>query len=200
MKISKPNKRILILCEGVTEYLYAKSLQSELPRSLQRSVSIEIDNNAKNNDPRSLADEARRRKRKAIKEKKPFEFDLFDFIWLFFDHDNWPQLEDAFQIIESENFCIAYSSICMEHWFILHFEDCGKSFQSGAEALHRLKLLWPSYHKTKLKHYELLKTQLSTAKVRAKTLRKTVQTEIPKYQRNPYFTIDKLIDFFSELK
>lgn len=195
MKISKPNKRILILCEGVTEYLYAKSLQSELPRNLQRSVSIEIDNTTKNNDPRGLADEARRRKRKAIKEKNPF-----DFIWLFFDHDNWPQLEAAFQIIESENFCIAYSSICIEHWFILHFEDCGKSFQSGTEALHRLKSLWPAYHKTKLKHYELLKTQLSTAKDRAKILRKTVQTEIPKYQRNPYITIDKLIDFFHELK
>lgn len=69
MKISKPNKRILILCEGVTEYLYAKSLQSELPRNLQRSISIEIDYNSKN-DPKSLAEEARRRK--SQKRKEPF--------------------------------------------------------------------------------------------------------------------------------
>lgn len=68
MMINKPNKRILILCEGVTEYLYAKSLQSDLPRNLQRSISIEIDYNSRN-DPKSLAEEARKRKRKARKER-----------------------------------------------------------------------------------------------------------------------------------
>jgi hypothetical protein len=194
MKINKPNKRILILCEGVTEYLYAKSLQSELPRNLQRSISIEIDYNSQN-DPKSLAEEARKRKSKAIKERNSF-----DSIWLFFDHDNWPQLEAAFRIVDSEGFCIAYSAICIEHWFILHFENCGRSFQDGAEALRFLKTKWPEYHKTKLKHYQLLKNYLDTAIERAKTLRRNVQTDLPKYQRNPYFTIDKLIDFFNHLK
>lgn len=194
MKINKPNKRILILCEGVTEYLYAKSLQSELPRSLQRSISIEIDYNSRN-DPKSLAEEARKRKRKARKERNSY-----DSVWLFFDHDNWPQLEAAFRIIDSEGFCIAYSAMCIEHWFILHFENCGRSFQDGTEALRFLKTKWPEYHKTKLKHYEILKDELDTAIDRAKTLRSNVQTDLPKHQRNPYFTIDKLIDFFDEFK
>lgn len=194
MKINKPNKRILILCEGVTEYLYAKSLQSELPRSLQRSISIEIDYNSRN-DPKSLAEEARKRKRKARKERNSY-----DSVWLFFDHDNWPQLEAAFRIIDSEGFCIAYSSMCIEHWFILHFENCGRSFQDGTEALRFLKTKWPEYHKTKLKHYEILKDELYTAIDRAKTLRRNVQTDLPKHQRNPYFTVDKLIDFFDEFK
>lgn len=194
MKINKPNKRILILCEGVTEYLYAKSLQSELPRSIQRSISVEIDYNSKN-DPKSLAEEARKRKRKARKERNSY-----DSVWLFFDHDNWPQLEAAFRIIEAEGFCIAYSSMCIEHWFILHFEHCGRSFQDGNEALRFLKNKWPEYHKTRLKHYDLLKDKLDTAIDRAKTLRRNVQTDLPKHQRNPYFTIDKLIDFFDEFK
>jgi len=194
MKINKPNKRILILCEGVTEYLYAKSLQSELPRSLQRSISVEIDYNLRN-DPKSLAEEARKRKRKARKERNSY-----DSVWLFFDHDNWPQLAAAFRIIDAEGFCIAYSAMCIEHWFILHFENCGRSFQDGTEALGFLKTKWPEYHKTKLKHYEILKDQLDTAIDRAKTLRRNVQTDLPKHQRNPYFTIDKLIDFFDEFK
>ena len=194
MKINKPNKRILILCEGVTEYLYAKSLQSELPRNLQRSISIEIDYNSRN-DPKSLAEEARKRKRKARKERNSY-----DTVWLFFDHDNWPQLEAAFRIINTEGFCIAYSAMCIEHWFILHFENCGRSFQDGTEALRFLKTKWPEYHKTKLKHYEILKDDLGTAIDRANTLRRNVQTDLPKHQRNPYFTIDKLIDFFEEFK
>ena len=194
MKINKPNKRILILCEGVTEYLYANSLQSELPRSLQRSISIEIDNNSRN-DPKSLAEEARKRKRKARKERNSY-----DSIWLFFDHDNWPQLEAAFRIINTEGFCFAYSAMCIEHWFILHFENCGRSFQDGTEAFRFLKSKWPEYHKTKLTHYEILKGELDTAIDRVKTLRRNVQTDLPKHQRNPYFTIDKLIDFFDEFK
>lgn len=191
--ISLPNKRILIICEGITEYLYAKSLQSELPRKLQRSVSIEIDYNSKN-DPKGLAEEARKRKRTAMGEKN-----AYDSIWLFFDHDNWPQLQAAFSIIETEEFCIAFSSVCIEHWFILHFENCGRSFQNGEEALHYLRSKWPNYHKTKIKHYEELRNRLDTALVRAKAFRRNVQTDLPKHQRNPYFTIDKLIEFFKEL-
>lgn len=194
MKINEPNKRILILCEGITEYLYAKSLQSELPRNLQRSISIEIDHHSRN-DPKSLAEEARKRKRKARNERNSY-----DSVWLFFDHDNWPQLEAAFRIVDREGICIAYSAMCIEHWFILHFDNCGKSFQEGAEALRFLKTQWPEYHKTKLKHYEILKDRLGIAIERAKKLRRNVQTDLPKHQRNPYFTIDKLIDFFSDFK
>jgi hypothetical protein len=190
MRFNRPYKRILILCEGITEYLYAKSLQSELPRELQRSISIEIDYNSKN-DPKSLSIEARNRKKKAKKERNSYNT-----IWLFFDNDNWPQLEEAFRIIDSEEFYIAYSSICIEHWFILHFEDCGRSFRNSGEALSHLKLKWPEYHKTKFKHYDELKNNLEAAISRAKILRNNIQIDLPLHQQNPYFTIDKLIDFF----
>ena len=194
MKVNKLNKRILILCEGLTEYFYAKALQSELPRSLQRSIAIEIIFNS-NNDPRSLATEAKIRKRRAKEERNPY-----DAIWIFFDNDNWPKLETAFKIIESEKISIAYSSLCIEHWFILHFEDCGRSFQKGTEALNHLKTKWPAYHKTKINHYQEIKHNLEAAIQRAKVLRKTVQLDQPIHRRNPYFTIDKLIDFFRGLE
>jgi len=140
----------------MTEYLYAKSLQMEVPRSLQRSISIEIFFQNPN-DPRSLIQEAKRRERVAHKEHN-----AYDAIWLFFDNDRWPQLDEAFSLIQQYNYRIAYSCMCIEHWFILHFEQCGRAFVNGDEAAHYLKKLWPTYHKTKINPYRELKDRLQT--------------------------------------
>jgi RloB-like protein len=188
------NKRILILCEGATEYIYAKSLQMELPRDLQRSVSIEIFYQTQN-DPKSLVQEAHRRQRNSAKERNPY-----DNVWLFFDNDNWPQLEEAFELIARYHFNYAYSSICMEHWFILHFEHCGRSFANGEEALRYLHRLWPAYHKTKVNAYKELKERLAAAIERANTISRNQDEELRIHERNPYFTVHDLIRFFDELK
>jgi len=193
MKLTKPNRRILILCEGETEYFYSKALQQKLPRNIQRSVSIEI-NYGSQNDPKSLAQEAKRKKEKARKDRNPYEL-----IWIFFDNDNWPQLSDAFNIIQKEGFKMAYSSMCIEHWFILHFENCGKAFLNGEEALRYLKTLWPEYHKTKINHYQVIEERLNEAINRAKILKKNLPKEIENYRKNPFFTIDELIAFFQAL-
>lgn len=84
MSLRRPNRRILILCEGVTEKLYATSLRAELDRRLQRSISVEVTQGDQQN-PLDLVREAIVKKKKARKEKNPY-----DDIWIFFDHDNWP--------------------------------------------------------------------------------------------------------------
>ncbi len=193
MKPEKPNKRVLILCEGETEYFYAKALQQNLPRNTQRFVSIEINHGSKS-DPKSIAKEAKRKKTKASKERNPYEQ-----IWIFFDNDNWPQLADAFGIIQKEGFKIAYSSMCIEHWFILHFENCGRAFSDGEEAFRHLKKIWPEYHKTKINHYHELSDRLNEAINRARTINKNHTMEIEIYRKNPFFTIGELIDFFRAL-
>ena len=193
MRKRRYNKRILILCEGQTEYLYAKSLQMALPRDQQRSVSIEIDFDTEN-DPLKLVKAARRRKQKAKKEQNSY-----DDIWLFFDHDNWPQLPDAFAMIDQEGFRIAYSAICLEHWFILHFEDCGRAFVDGKEAERYLKKHWPTYHKTKIKHFAILEDRLEVARERAVLIRKRVVPDKEVFEQNPYTTVDHLIDYFEKL-
>jgi hypothetical protein len=185
----QPNQRILILCEGLTEYYYAMALKNTLPRTLQRNLTIEPDIHHPN-DPRSLAREAVRRAKVAKKERNPYTC-----VWLFFDNDNHPLLQDAFQIIEKENFCIAYSSLCIEHWFILHFENCGRAFTNGAEALSYLKGFWPAYHKTKINHYEALTARLDNAIARAETIRNNADASLLIQQRNPYITVDTLVAF-----
>jgi len=164
-----------------------------LPRDQQRSVSIEIDFDTEN-DPLKLVKAAMKRKQRAKKERNPY-----DDIWLFFDHDNWPQLPDAFQIIHKEGLEIAYSAICIEHWFILHFEDCGRAFADGKEAERYLKKYWPTYHKTKIKHFAFLKDRLEVARERAALIRKRAEPEKEVFEQNPYTTIDHLIDFFEKL-
>lgn len=61
------NKRILIFCEGVTEQLYAKSLRSDLPRNIQRSISVEIAVGGQH-DPRNLVKEVIVKKRRLIRK------------------------------------------------------------------------------------------------------------------------------------
>lgn len=191
----KLNKRILILCEGMTEYLYAKGLQMELPRDLQRSISIEI-SYSNRNDPKSLIQEAIRKNKLAKKERN-----AYDNIWLFFDHDNSPHLAEVFSVIEKESFSYAYSAMCIEHWFILHFEDCGRAFQNGDEAEKHLKRFLPAYHKTKTNAYAELSRHLDIAISRAERIRKKQEEDgVHKHLRNPFFTVHDLIEFFNKLK
>jgi len=130
----------------VTEKYYATSLRSELSRSLQRSIAVEIAVGDVQ-DPLHLVKEAIMKSKKANKEKNPYEA-----IWLFFDHDNWPQLQEALLLSEKEGFKLAYSALCLEHWFILHFQDCGRAFQKGEEVVNYLKKHWAIYHKTKMNY------------------------------------------------
>lgn len=188
----RPNKRILILCEGVTERLYATSLRAELDRTLQRSIAVEVVVGGKQ-DPLSLVKEAITKAKKARKEKNPY-----DLVWLFFDHDNWPQLRDAFELIEKESFKIAFTSRCLEHWFILHFEDRGRAFQRGEEVSRHLKGLWPEYHKTKLNHFNILKNNLPLAIERANLINGR-EEDILIFEKNPYCSIPDLISYFQSL-
>jgi hypothetical protein len=182
------------LCDGMTEYLYASSLKRELSRENQRGLQIEIDNHAGGN-PLTMAMTAVNKKKIAIKEKTPFSA-----IWLFFDHDNSPKLADAFSIISKNDFNIAYSAICIEHWFVLHFEDCNKAFQTAKQALRHLQKNWPDYNKTKIKHYDHLKNRLPLAIKRAKAIRRNADKALAIERQNPYFTVDKLIAFFDDQK
>jgi len=135
MSLRRPNKRILILCEGVTDKLYATSLRAELGRNLQRNIAVEGAVGDQQN-PLDLVKEAIGKKKKARKEKNPY-----DNIWIFFFHDNWPQLRNAFRLMEMEEFKFSFTALCLEHWFILHFEDCERAFQRGEDVLVILVIL-----------------------------------------------------------
>lgn len=178
----------------MSEYLYAKALQQELPRALQHSVAIEIDYSHQN-DPLSLAKEANRRAMKARKERNPY-----DAVWLFFDHDNHPRLQAAFELAVKQKFELAYTAICFEHWLILHYENCGRAFQNANEAIQYLKKFLPSYHKTKSKVFEALRDRMELAIERANLFIRNQDADQALHLRNPHFTIPELIHFFGRLR
>lgn len=188
MKRSSTYHRILILCEGFTEEIYAKSLRTAfLSRAMQRSVTVEVVRHKKN-DPLNLITEAKKRVKQATKEKTPYQD-----VWLFFDHDNSPHLSEAFAIAQKEGYKLAFTAISLEFWFILHFEDCGRAFKDGEECLKHLKKLWPTYHKTKLNHFAELGSFLDLAISRALQLEKKYVGNSMSSEFNPYTSIHQLI-------
>ncbi len=95
----------------------------------------------------------------------------------------------------------AYSAICLEHWFLLFFEDNRRSFRNAEEVIHYLKQRhWPTYHKTKINHYELLKDRLPLAMERAAFIKQQVDHSMPINEWNPFFTLHEFIAFFDELR
>lgn len=184
---------MLILCEGVTEEVYSKALRTAfLPRNLQRTVNVDVVR-YKKNDPLSLVDEAKHRVKQAKKDKIPY-----DVVWLFFDHDNSPGLQQAVDQAQQLGFKLAFTAISIEFWFILHFEDCGKAFSNGEECLKYLIRLWPKYHKTKINHFVDLGSRVELAVERAERLAK--RNEHSKItEAHPYTSVQQLIAFFKEL-
>ncbi len=102
------SKRILIVCEGFTEQLYAKSLKEELSREAKRSINIEIANTQKSNS-KNLVDYAIAQIKKARRERNQYQK-----VFIFFDHDNCPNLAESFRKIKENNIDVAFCSICIE--------------------------------------------------------------------------------------
>lgn len=187
-------KRILILCEGFTEEIYAKSLRSNLlSRELQRTVSVEVLRHKKN-DPLNLIAEAKSKVASAKKARAPY-----DEVWLFFDHDNSPHLPRVIPDAEKAGFHLAFSAISLEYWFILHFEDCGRIFSNADECYRYLLKLWPIYHKTKLNHFEQLFSYMDAAIERAER-RERHNKGVELIDRIPFTSVHKLVEFFKHLE
>lgn len=189
-KRTASQERVLILCEGVTEEIYSKALRSAfLPRSLQRTVTVDVIR-YKKNDPNSLLEEAKHRVKQAKNERIPYSY-----VWLFFDHDNSPHLQHVIEEASKLGFKLAFTAISLEYWFILHFEDCGKVFTNAEDCLKHLLKLWPKYHKTRINHFTELENRVTMAIERAEHLEKK-NTGIKVFNAQPYTSVHQLIAFF----
>lgn len=196
----KAGKRILILAEGQCEYFYAMALKNELPRDKQRGIGIEIPKPDGKTTALQLLDKALQAQAKARREGN-----AYDAIWLFFDNDNQPQLPNFFARLAQTNIRVAYSSLCIEHWFIMHLVDDRSPNTSTVQVIAKLDALWQkhfkqAYHKTKLKHFEILKPYLPQAMQRADAISRQAEADgFAPEQLNPYFTLPLFIRFFQSL-
>lgn len=196
----RAGQHILIIPEGWCEYNYAQALKHSLPRDKQRSISVEMPKPNNENSAFQLLDKAEVMIKKARRDKNPY-----DAVWIFFDNDNQPNLTAFFQSLSNTTIKIAYSSMCIEHWFVIHFENNRQAYQNAHQALQRIETLWQqnfnqTYHKTKVNHFEKLKGNVTTAMERANTITQQAEANAtPVVNRNPFFTIQTFIQFFQSL-
>jgi len=197
------NKRILILCEGITEKYYFEAMKDddELKKKLT-SVTADVVN-AKNTSPLDIYIEATKR----VKEAKR-EGNAYSFVWLVFDHDNEANRKEAYDKAKKDNFNIAFSSICFEVWYLLHFTFSTRAFPICEDVIKQLKVYYTNYKKAEKNkrksqnHYLDLKSKQETAIENAIQLRKLISKNqenqhITDY--NPWCDVDILIQELKDL-
>jgi hypothetical protein len=156
MKRFKPNQtislkpKIYILCEGDTEINYFKGLIYD-----KRLTSVEKPYQPEDYSPLGLVNEARKLLKRDRRNKIPST------VWVVFDKDSHARLSDAFDN-PNENIKIAFSAICFEYWFLLHFQRTSKSFNCADDLISYLKKYYKNYDKS-LNHYADLKLKQDEA-------------------------------------
>lgn len=191
MKLRVKTNRELILCSGTTEYLYAKSLQMELPRNLRGAISIEV-TNQRTCDPWDLAQEAVRKKKQSNRDRNPYGS-----IWLFYGNPGI-EIPGMLRYLGLNGLNAAYCPICLEQWFILHFEEYASTFASREEIIEHLTEVWPQYKKNQIDVYTELRKLLPVAVARASTA--NMQPEISGTKTAPIFTVPNLLIFFDSIR
>lgn len=168
-KKRKLKPRILIMCEGETERNYFQAIkESEDYKKALVAINPQV-LKAKHSSPEQVVDEAIRRGKEAKREGNPYNK-----IWVVIDHDFHAHRKRAFEEAEKVGFGIAFSAICFEIWYLLHFVKTSKNFRDSNELIKELQKHYPTYQKAKNNDFEVLKVNLEAAFANAEWLRKRV--------------------------
>ncbi|NJN77419.1 MAG: RloB domain-containing protein [Saprospiraceae bacterium] len=121
-------------------------------------------------------------------------------MWLVFDHDNHPHRQTAYEQAINAKFKVAFSAICFETWYLLHFEKSTKSYPNASQLITTLKKHYPNYQKAKQNDFFNLKQNLPEAMENAEWLRKQMENdETDTTNYNPWTDVDLLINNLSNL-
>ncbi len=193
----RTNPRILILCEGETEVNYLNGFKNNcIEKSKRFGLSIEIVK-SRNSDLKNLVHDVKKRMSAKQKDATPYNH-----VWLVFDNDNHPNRDHPFNQKNTIGYEIAFTSIAIEQWFLLHFNYSTKAFENGDSIKRHLASsrnnLIPGYKPGKTDVIPFLKDKQQVALDHARKLRNYQSTNNPQskiYDLNPYTDMDKLIEF-----
>jgi len=120
-------RRYLVVCEGEIECIYFRAINLQNPNITSRIFP-------KPKDPEKIIKDTISR----IKYAKSNGVE-FDEVWCVFDRDSntVKNLKSAFQLANQHEINIAFSSPCLELWFLLHFKEITSEI-STKEAIKRL--------------------------------------------------------------
>ena len=133
-------KRILILSEDKkSSKIYFESFKKDekLKRDLS-SVDIQVIH-PKNHDPVGLVTKAKEMKRKAKRERNPY-----DEIWIVLDRDGHANIDQALNTAQANKIEVALSVVCFEYWILYimnkprgHLENVMISFTTLKKIIFR---------------------------------------------------------------
>ncbi|MEH0157892.1 RloB family protein [Limibacter armeniacum] len=198
-KVKTLRQRVLILCEGAqTEPNYFNGLKHDMKlRRRLSAVDIEV-YQPKQYTPLGLIREAITKKKKALSKRNPY-----DAIWLVFDRDFHRHIEEVFDMCYKNDVQIAYSNICFELWFLLHFEQVTSPFNKCKNLISYLHDEHNLRYQKNGKNYEQFKELTQQAIANARLLESyheyNTKTKGPKYEWNPYTNVYELVEYLLDL-
>jgi RloB-like protein len=190
--IRELNKRFLIVCEDTKS---AKNYFDAFIRNFRiGSASVRITSSGGNTQPIQVVQEAISLKKQA--EKYSDATLPFDEIWCVIDGDYGNKIENARNSANSNGVKLAITTMCFEHWILLHFEKNNKSSHDCNDKVKDLKKRFvPDYEKGTYDYKEIVKDARKASK-HAKQLRNQEEWPRPENQ-NPcselYLLVDELL-------
>lgn len=181
-------RRILVVCEGSTEKEYVEGFVKSLKSSLV--VAVEAHGNA--GVPMTVVEEAKRLRQKNT-DQAAAENDSnikFDNVWVMFDVDEHPRVEDAKEMARNNGIASAVSNPCIELWLYLHFAD-SPGMQNRHKVLRLLKNHLP--HFDKHVQFKDFIDGISAARLRARRLDEQAELD-DDAGRNPTTNVWQLLE------
>jgi len=195
---------IFIACEGMnTERIYFEAIAKQYdvfqnfeikiyPSKIEKDKALEKQGESIKTDAINLV--------KIAREKGS----RYDEVWAVFDKDGYTKHEKAFDNVQKQGekvVNIAFSSIAIEHWVLLHYEQNKTAFDKSQNVINYLLdkgyfIDNPKKEKTPI--YSQLQAKTETAIQNAAWLRMEMETERQAndgkiYELNPYVTLDELV-------
>jgi hypothetical protein len=198
--------RIYIVCEGTnTEPNYFKEI-AEKPEVFEGFAITIYPSEEETNKGLDKQGESIKTDAKNLVKIASEASEDYDEVWAVFDKDGYTKHEEAFEnaqkLEKGEKVVnIAFSSIAIEHWILLHYEQNKTAFNKSRDVINYLSdrgyfVEDPKDENTLI--YSQLQEKTETAIQNAAWLRMEMETELEAnhgkiYELNPYVTVDELV-------
>jgi hypothetical protein len=153
---------VIVLCEG-------KNTEPDYILAFARDCGVKVHIEDVVGAPMTLVDAAALLRKKKKKARDSFERN--DPIWVVFDRDEHPQIDQAFDKARGNGIEVVFSNPCIELWAYLHFSDHDKPLHRH-EMQKALEKVMPSFkaNKSKRFNFDLMRDAYAIADQRAKKM------------------------------
>jgi hypothetical protein len=178
--VRRPNKLILIVCEGAkTEPTYFNAIRRE--KRISSAIIKIVPGNISGPHPKNVVTFAK-------EEEKVGDYDE---VWCVFDRDEHEDIATAIDVAKRSGLYIAYSNPSFELWFLYHFQSQTAHIERD-DLITTLKRYIPDYDKS-MNVYDIISQYETRAIEQAERVRKWHCDNCDPEIKNPSTSVDKLL-------